>query len=106
MTEFASYTVNKLLSLSADGVSCFNQVGGLELATTEARLQDLKRKLATPSWGVEGGSSTPTNARRLPAAEHRQFGGGREVLGGLFVPTDGSAARAVQLLISRPAKPA
>ena len=51
MTEFASYTVNKLLSLSADGVSCFNQLGGLELATTEARLQDLKRKLGyATSW--------------------------------------------------------
>ena len=55
MTEFASYTVDKLLSLSADGVSCFNQLGGLELATTEARLQDLKRKLGyATSWGIEG----------------------------------------------------
>ncbi len=55
MTEFASYTVDKLLSLSADGASCFNQLGGLELATTEARLQDLKRKLGyATSWGIEG----------------------------------------------------
>ena len=55
MTEFASYTVDKLLSLSADGESCFNQLGGLELATTEARLQDLKRKLGyATSWGIEG----------------------------------------------------
>src|SRR6185437_2046471 len=33
MTAFARYTVEKLLSLSADGESCFNQLGGLELAT-------------------------------------------------------------------------
>ena len=45
MTEFATYTVEKLLSLSKDGQSCFNQVGGLELATTPERLADLKRKL-------------------------------------------------------------
>ncbi|WP_148667499.1 NAD(P)/FAD-dependent oxidoreductase, partial [Arthrobacter sp. Hiyo1] len=55
MTEFASYTVDKLLSLSDSGVSCFNQVGGLEVATTPGRLEDLKRKLGyAASWGVEG----------------------------------------------------
>src|SRR5687767_9831456 len=55
MTEFASYTVDKLLSLSKDGQSCFWQLGGLEVATTEERLEDLKRKLGyATSWGVEG----------------------------------------------------
>src|SRR5690242_5391954 len=53
MTEFASYTVDKLLSLSDNGTSCFNQVGGLEVATTPERLADLKRKLGyATSWGV------------------------------------------------------
>jgi glycine/D-amino acid oxidase-like deaminating enzyme len=64
MTEFASYTVDKLLSLSADGVPCFNQLGGLELATTEVRLEDLKRKLGyATSWGIEGRIIDPTSAR-------------------------------------------
>ncbi len=38
MTLFAKYTVEKLLSLEVDGQSCFRQVGGLEVATTPARL--------------------------------------------------------------------
>lgn len=105
MTEFATYTVNKLLSLSADGVSCFNQVGGLELATTEPRLQDLKRKLGyATSWGVEGRIIDADECEKnWPLLNKGQFKDGRQVLGGLLVPSDGlaSAARAVQLLISR-----
>jgi glycine cleavage system aminomethyltransferase T/glycine/D-amino acid oxidase-like deaminating enzyme len=105
MTEFASYTVDKLLSLSADGVPCFNQLGGLELATTEARLEDLKRKLGyATSWGIEGRIIDPDECEKhYPLLTTGAFQDGRTVLGGLHVPTDGlaSAARAVQLLISR-----
>lgn len=105
MTEFASYTVNKLLSLSADGVSCFNQVGGLELATTEARLQDLKRKLGyATSWGIEGRIIDPDECEKhYPLLNTGALANGNRVLGGLHVPSDGlaSAARAVQLLIRR-----
>lgn len=105
MTEFASYTVDKLLSLSADGESCFNQLGGLELATTEARLQDLKRKLGyAASWGIEGRIIDPDECEKhYPLLNAGSFSHGNAVLGGLYVPTDGlaSAARAVQLLISR-----
>lgn len=99
MTEFASYTVSKLLSLSEDGVSCFRQLGGLELATTETRLQDLKRKLGyATSWGIEGRLIDPDECEKLWPMLNRD-----NVLGGLYVPTDGlaSAARAVQLLIRK-----
>ena len=34
MTLFAKYTVEKLQSLKKDGQNCFNQLGGLEIATT------------------------------------------------------------------------
>src|SRR3954466_8605264 len=49
MSAFASYTVEKFLDLGrvlggGDGAWCFNQVGGLEVATTAARLADLHRK--------------------------------------------------------------
>ena len=105
MAGFASYTVNKLLSLSADGVSCFNQLGGLELATTGARLQDLKRKLGyATSWGIEGRLIDPDECeKQYPLLSTGALANGNPVLGGLYVPTDGlaSAARAVQLLISR-----
>jgi len=94
MTEFASYTVRKLSSLTLDGQWCFRQVGGLEVATTEARWTDLKRKhgLAT-SWGVEGALLGPEEC----AALHPLLDPGK-LLGGLHVPTDGlaKAPRAVE----------
>ncbi|GAB2732085.1 GcvT family protein [Arthrobacter bambusae] len=99
MTEFASYTVDKLLSLSDSGVSCFNQVGGLEVATTPGRLEDLKRKLGyAASWGVEGRLIDPDEC-----AKHYPLLDQEKVLGGLYVPSDGlaSAARAVGLLIAK-----
>lgn len=105
MTEFATYTVSKLLSLSAQGTSCFNQVGGLELATTEARLQDLKRKLGyATSWGIEGRLIDADECEKHnPLLNRGTLANGNRILGGLYVPSDGlaSAARAVQLLISR-----
>ena len=75
MTEFATYTVDKLLSLSADGVSCFNQVGGLELATTEARLRGPQAQARLRHLL---GRRRPDHRRRrmreaLAAAEHRQL---------------------------------
>ncbi|BCT75165.1 sarcosine dehydrogenase [Sinomonas cyclohexanicum] len=99
MALFAKYTVQKLLSLTEDGVSCFNQVGGLEVATTETRLADLKRKLGyASSWGIEGSILSPAECKELYPLINED-----EILGGLHVPSDGlaSAARAVQLLIKR-----
>jgi len=94
MTEFASYTVRKLSSLTLDGQWCFRQVGGLEVATTEARWTDLKRKhgLAT-SWGVEGALLSPEEC----AALHPLLDPAK-IFGGLHVPTDGlaKATRAVE----------
>jgi glycine cleavage system aminomethyltransferase T/glycine/D-amino acid oxidase-like deaminating enzyme len=99
MTLFAKYTVEKLLGLAKDGENCFNQVGGLEVATTPSRYEDLKRKLGyAQSWGVE--------ARLVDAAECKRiypFLNEEIVLGGLHIPSDGLAlaARCVQLLIER-----
>ncbi|MFF1881655.1 FAD-dependent oxidoreductase [Pseudarthrobacter sp. NPDC058196] len=105
MTEFATYTVNKLLALGKDGQSCFNQVGGLELATTPERLADLKRKMGVmTSWGVESRIVDADECEKIyPLLNTGKLSGGREVLGGLLIPTDGLAlaARAVQLLIER-----
>lgn len=99
MTEFANYTVDKLLSLTKDGRSCFWQLGGLEVATTEERLEDLKRKLGyATSWGVEGRLIDPDECEKHYPLLDRD-----RVLGALYVPSDGlaQAARAVQLLIER-----
>jgi glycine cleavage system aminomethyltransferase T/glycine/D-amino acid oxidase-like deaminating enzyme len=99
MTKFANYTVEKLKSLQLDGTSCFNQVGGLEVATTETRWADLHRKHGyVASWGMEGRLLSPTECKALYPLLDEEL-----LLGGLHVPSDGLAlaARAVQLLIQR-----
>ncbi|KAI1848637.1 hypothetical protein JX266_005496 [Neoarthrinium moseri] len=99
MTLFAQYTVEKFLSLQKDGESCFNQVGGLEVATTLERLEDLKRKLGyAHSWGIDAQLVGPEECRKLYPSLNPSL-----VLGGLHIPSDGLAlaARAVQLLIER-----
>ncbi|TKA72838.1 Dimethylglycine oxidase [Friedmanniomyces simplex] len=102
MSDFARYTVSKLLSLEEDGQSCFNQVGGLEVATTPARLEELKRKRGwASSWKIETRLLTTNECLELYPLLDRD-----SVLGGLHIPSDGLAlaARAVQLLIARTTK--
>ena len=67
MTAFASYTVEKFLALDVDGQWCFNQVGGLEVATTpRARLAELHRRQGwATSWGVEGRVIDPQECVKL-----------------------------------------
>ncbi|KPI21488.1 Dimethylglycine dehydrogenase [Actinobacteria bacterium OK074] len=87
MTEFARYTVEKFNSLEVDGVSCFNQVGGLELATTPERLADLHRKAGyAASWGIRGEIVSTARCKQLwPLLDESV------VLGGFHTPDDGLA---------------
>jgi dimethylglycine oxidase len=99
MTLFAKYTVEKLLSLEWDGQNCFNQVGGLEVATTLARLEELKRKHGyAASWGIDARLISAEECLKVYPNLNKDM-----VLGGLHVPSDGLAlaARAVQLLIAQ-----
>ena len=88
MTEFAAYTVEKFSGLTLDGQWCFRQVGGLEVATTEARLADLSRRHGyAQSWGLEGARLLdPDECLRLSPLLDRDV-----VLGGYLVPSDGLA---------------
>ncbi|TKV56869.1 FAD-dependent oxidoreductase [Nakamurella flava] len=99
MSRLATYTVEKLLSLDVDGAWCFNQVGGLEVATTPERLAELHRRqgLAT-SWGIQAEVVGPDRCVELHPLVDRD-----QVLGGLYVPTDGlaKATRAVEALTTR-----
>ncbi|CAG9992940.1 unnamed protein product [Clonostachys byssicola] len=94
LTSFATYTVSKLLSLD-----CFNQVGGLEIATTLERLEDLKRKHGwASSLGIETRILGPEECRiKYPLLKEDG------ILGGLHIPSDGLAlaAHSVQLLMER-----
>jgi len=102
MSLYAKYTVEKFLGLEEDGQSCFDQVGGIEIATTPARLEDIKRKHGyAQSWGIEAQLIGPEKCLELYPSLNKE-----KVLGGLHTPTDGLAlaARAVQLLINRTTK--
>lgn len=102
MTQFARYTVEKLKSLAKDGQNCFNQVGGLEVATKPARLEELKRKHGyAASWGIETRLLSSEECVEMYPLLNKQL-----VLGGLHNPSDGLAlaARATQLLIERTRK--
>ncbi|GAA3562802.1 FAD-dependent oxidoreductase [Amycolatopsis ultiminotia] len=99
MTAFATYTMEKLKSLDVAGAWCFNQVGGLEIATTPERLADLHRKQGwATSWGVPGEVVGPDRCAELHPLLDRD-----QVLGGFHTPTDGlaKASRAVEALIQR-----
>jgi len=99
MAEFARYTVEKFLSLEVDGLPCFNQVGGMEVATTPARWEDLKRKRGwATSWGIEASLIDADECvARWPLLD------GSRIFGALHVPTDGlaRAAKAVIALAER-----
>lgn len=99
LSLLAKFTVKKLLSLEENGEKCFNQVGGLEVATTVERLQELKRRHGwATSWGIPSRLLTPKECLRIYPLLSQEA-----VLGGLHIPSDGLAlaARAVQLLIKR-----
>ncbi|GAA1464318.1 GcvT family protein [Williamsia maris] len=87
LSGFAQYTIDKLVSLSTPDRLCFNQVGGLEVAATAARMDDLHRKAGwARSWGV---SAEVVDADRC-AQLHPLLDPSR-VLGGLHTPDDGLA---------------
>ena len=102
MTEFARYTVEKLSALDLDGEPCFLSVGGLEVATTPERAQELQRRFGwLTAWGVEAELiDAAETVRRYPLLD------AASVLGGLFTPTDGlaKAVRAVQAQVNRAAE--
>ncbi|KAL4973307.1 hypothetical protein BDW66DRAFT_168726 [Aspergillus desertorum] len=101
MTRFAQYTVQKLQRIEKDGHSCFNQLGGLEVATTPERVQELKRRHGfAVSWGVEARLVDREECQRLYPLLSKERG---VVLGGLHIKTDGLAlaARATGILIER-----
>jgi glycine cleavage system aminomethyltransferase T/glycine/D-amino acid oxidase-like deaminating enzyme len=99
MTTFASYTARKFASLDVDGNWCFNQVGGLEVATTEQRLAELHRRQGwATAWGIGATVIDPQECAKL----HPLLDADR-ILGGLYVESDGlaKAARVVVALTRR-----
>ena len=64
--ELARDSVELYSSLRADGEPVFRQVGGIEVAATPERWQELKRKLGyARSWGIPAELIGPEEIRRL-----------------------------------------
>ena len=93
MTGFAHYTVDLWRQLELEGEPCVKTVGSLEVAWTQERLADLKRKAGYGmSWGVEAHLLNSNEARRrIPMLSDH-------ILGALYVPSD------IQTKATRPAE--
>jgi len=87
MTDLAKYSVGRYMELELDGRPCGYQVGGIEVAETRERWDDLQRKhgLAT-SWGLDSELISPEECtEKVPLLD------GGKIRGGFYVPTDGIA---------------
>lgn len=88
MTQLAKYTVELYSQLRTAEGPAFYPVGGVEVAYTEARMAELRRKLGwAKSWGIEDAcllTPAEVKAKLLLINEAK-------ILGGYFVPSDGIA---------------
>jgi len=99
MTQLAQYTVDLYSQLSTAEGPAYYPVGGVEVAYSEARMQELKRKLGwAKSWGVEGACllTVADVKAKVPLINESK------ILGGYYVPTDGiaKALRAAEAMAS------
>ncbi len=85
MTELAKWSVELYRGLELDGRPCFHEVGGIEVAATEERWQELDRRYGRAlSYGLGADLLDPGAVHeRVPLIDSDR------ILGGLFVPTDG-----------------
>ncbi|MGD1942501.1 MAG: FAD-dependent oxidoreductase [Leptolyngbyaceae cyanobacterium] len=88
MTKLAQYTIDLYSQLSTAEGPAYYPCGGIEVAYTEARMAELRRKLGwAKSWGVDGATLlTPAEVKaKVPLMDETK------ILGGYYVPTDGIA---------------
>lgn len=91
LVEFAKYGLPLYASVSVEGRPGAHLVGGLEIARSEVRWNELKRRSGWgQAWGVENHLLTPAECQKLvPVVETGQ------ILGGLFSPAAGIGAPVV-----------
>ena len=93
MCRIAQESVALYRTLDVDGEPGWYGVGGIEVATTAARVQELKRRLGfARSYGLDGAEllTPPETAEKIPLLDPST------ILGAYHVPTDG-IARAVTI---------
>ncbi len=103
LSQFAKYSVRRYRELSYRGTEGFSAVGSIEVATTQERLADIRRRhgFAT-AWGIESRVIDRDDVvRGFPIID------GSAVLAGLHVPSDGLAhptvaiAALLEVLVTR-----
>lgn len=85
MSEMARYTTRLLSTLTYEGEPCWYPVGSIEVAQTEARHEDLKRRhgFAT-AYGIEAHLLSPSEVHaHIPVLDERVINSG------YYVPSDG-----------------
>ncbi|WP_075218253.1 GcvT family protein [Mongoliimonas terrestris] len=84
MASWARYTIQTFAGLEVDGKSGAAFLGGIELAETPARMQELKRRRGLQqSWGIPGEILGPSEVKRMiPIIDETK------IHGGLYVPDD------------------
>ncbi|MBC8333475.1 MAG: FAD-dependent oxidoreductase, partial [Anaerolineae bacterium] len=87
LCEFAQYTVELLNSLHTEERHTFYQVGGIEVAYTKERMEDLKRRHGwAQSFGLETHLISPREVQ-----EHIPILDPHTIEGGYYITTDGDA---------------
>jgi glycine cleavage system T protein len=99
MSRMAQYSADLYESLDWEDLPCYYRVGGVEVATTAARLDELKRKAGQMrSWGADAWMLTPDEAQK-----HVPMLDPSKILGAVFFPADG-VTRAVRTVAALAAK--
>ncbi|GAA2092089.1 GcvT family protein [Brevibacterium salitolerans] len=99
MCQLAQRTLDKLDGLELDGRKLLDRVGGIEIATTDGQLQELRRRYGyARAWGVPAELIGPERVAELwPDLDVS------EIIGALHTPTDGVvfSSRAVEYQAKR-----
>jgi len=93
LTKFADYSRRLYSDLEgADGTPAYTEVGGIEVARTEERMDFLERRVENAkAWGIDDPQilSPEEVAEELPLVNEE------EILGGYYSPTDGQVSGVV-----------
>jgi glycine cleavage system aminomethyltransferase T/glycine/D-amino acid oxidase-like deaminating enzyme len=91
MAKSSKYGLEFYAALQYQDKSCLITAGGLEIARTNYRMRELKRKVASgKSWGIEAWMVGPGEAKKL-----FPFLNSRRIKGAMWTPSAGLVTRAV-----------